>query len=150
VQIFKNIPESDFFPYEPNKDEAQIIAQCYGSITPMMVVEHFEKSKPAIVQNDKRVNNWIENQRGQYIADSDEMRSNIGILDFNKLMSNHFQEKVEIQKKIDKLEKDLKKRDTEFHKCMLDIERQAEKERNAFNAQFEVDPVAIINLVVVF
>lgn len=128
----------------------QMITACYDQIAPFMAAEHLEQSKPSIEQNDKRVKNWIDNQRGQYKAESDEMQQSITELVEQKNVSKHFQEKIEIQKKIDKYEKELLRRDERFHTSMLEIERQAEQDREAFNAQFVIDPLVLVNLVVRF
>lgn len=148
VQAFKDIPESCLVRYEPDKPEMELISSCYDQIAPYLAAEYLEQSKPSIEQNDKRIKNWIDNQRGQYKAESDEMRQNIAELTEQKNASKYFQEKIEIQKKIDKLEKDLLRRDERFHTSMLEVERQAEQDREAFNAQFVIDPLVLVNLVV--
>jgi hypothetical protein len=150
VQAFKSVPESDFAVIELNKADNEVIGFCLDQIGPKMSTDYLEESKPIIEQNDKRIKNWIDNQRGQYKAVSDEIRKQIDDLKIKKYLSKFFQEKVDIQKKIDRLEKDLRKRDEKFHTSMLEIERQAEKERDSFNAQFVIDPIVIINLVVKF
>ena len=64
--------------------------------------------------------------------------------------SKYFQEKIEIQKKIEKLEKEMHRRDEQFHISMLEIERQAQQDCEAFRAQYVIDPIVFINLVVQF
>lgn len=150
VQAFKDIPETAFMPIEPDALEMELIGKCYDQIAPIMMNEHIEQSKPIIEQNDKRVKNWIDNQRGQYKAASDDLREQIAELAAHKNISKLFQEKIDIQKKIDRLEKQLSQRDEKFHISMIDIERQAEKDREAFNEQFIFDPIVLINLVVKF
>jgi hypothetical protein len=150
IQTFKDIPQSAFNQYEPEKPEMELITTCYDQIAPFMAAEYLEHSNPAIGQNEKRVKNWIDNQRGQYKAGSDEMRHNIAELTIQKNASKHFQEKIVIQKKIDRLEKELIRRDERFHISMLDIERQAEQDCEAFNAQYAIDPLVLVNLVVKF
>lgn len=150
VQAFKDIPESVFVKYTPDKPEMQLITACYDKIAPFMAAEYLEQSKPSINQNEKRLKNWIDNQRGQYKAESEEMRKSITEFAMAKKASKYFQEKIEIQKKIEKLEKELLRRDEHFHTSMLEIERQAEQDRKEFNAQFVIDPLVLVNLVVKF
>jgi len=150
IQAFKDIQESYFQPYKPNADENEIIGYCFEQIAPKAIGDYLEQSKPTIEQNDKRIKNWVENQRGQHEAESDDKRQDISEMRIRKNASKYFQEKIDIQKKIDKLEKELKKRDEKFHTRMLEIEQQAEQDRIKFNSQFEIDPAILINLVVKF
>ena len=150
VQAFKEIPESGFTLIEPSATDNEIIGFCFEQIAPKMTADYSEQSKPVIEQNGKRVKNWIDNQRGQYKAESDDLRRQIADLQAQKNTSKLFQEKINIQKKIDQLEKNLHHRDEKFHTSMLEIERQAEKDYKVFNAQFAIDPIVVVNLVVKF
>jgi seryl-tRNA synthetase len=113
-----------------------------------MTEKYQEKSKSIIDQHSKRIKNWQENQKWQYKTDSDAIRYNINELKTRKNASKYFNEKIDIQKKIDNLEKKLKKRDENFHSSMLNIEKQAEKDIKIFNAQYMIDLVVVINLIV--
>ena len=150
IQVFKDIRESGFTIIEPDEAEKEAIGSCLDQIAPKLTEGYFEENKPAIEQNDKRIKNWIDNQRGQYKAESDDLRQQIADLQTQKNASKLFQEKVDIQKKIDRLERELGKRDEKFHTRMLEIEQQAENDRKAFNAQFGIDPTVLVNIVVKF
>jgi ERCC4-related helicase len=150
VQAFKDIPDEALVPTKPDEQEMEFIGSCQDQIAPVMLAEYAELNRPAIEQNDKRVKNWVDNQREQYKADSDELRLQIAELQARKSASKLFQEKIDVQKKIDKLEKQLNQRDEKFHASMLDIERQVEQAREEFNTQFTFTPIVLINLVVKF
>ncbi|MCL2410348.1 MAG: DISARM system SNF2-like helicase DrmD [Treponema sp.] len=139
-QAFKPIQNSAFAAYKPDNVEMQLINTCFDKITPAMIVEYQKKNKQIIDQNDIRINNWEENQSGQYKAESDELSTLINALTTQKNISKHFQEKIEIQKKIDKYKKEQNKRDENYHSAMLAVKNQAEEARNMFNAQFQIDP----------
>ena len=150
VQAFKDVSETAFTPFEANTTEMELIGACYDQIAPFMLMQHIEQSKPIVAQNDKLIKNWSDNRRWQYKSASDKLREQIAELKAQKNTSKLFQEKMDLQKKIDKLEKQLNRWDEKFHISMIDIERQAEKDRAEFNAQFAFDPIALINLVVTF
>jgi len=150
TQVFKDISESNLIVMESDMADKKTIDYCFGQIEPKMVTGYFEQNKPVIEQNDKRIRNWVDNQREQYKAESDCLRQQIADLQTSKNVSKLFQEKIEIQKEIDKLEKELSKRDEKFHTSMLDIERQAERDHESFIAQFVVDSVVSVNLIVKF
>lgn len=150
LQVFKDIPEIAFTVYEPDLVEKETIGSCLDQIALKMAEDYFNESKPVIEQNDKRIKNWIDNKREQYKAESDDLRQQIADLEIKKKASWYFQEKVNINKMIDRIKKELDKRDENFHSSMLEIEQQAEKEREAFNAQFVIDPTVLVNLVVKF
>jgi ERCC4-related helicase len=150
IQAFKEIPKTAFITINATDQDMQLIGFCHDQIVPEMMAEYEKQNKYIIEQNGIRVKNWIDNQREQYKADSDELRQQIAILKAQKNFSKIFQEKIEIQKKIDRLEKQLSQRDEKFHDNMLDIEKQAEREHETFIAQFVFEPVLLINLVVKF
>jgi hypothetical protein len=150
IQLFKEVPATGFVPYSPENQEMQRIGDCCEKIGPIMAKAWVEQNRPAIIQNDRRIKNWVDNQRGQYKTESDELNRLITNLQYQKNISRHFQEKIDIQKKIDKHQKELNKRDEKFHTKMLEIQEHAEKQKKEFNSQFEIDPIALINLVVKF
>jgi succinate dehydrogenase flavin-adding protein (antitoxin of CptAB toxin-antitoxin module) len=150
VQAFKDIPQSEFTETALTQRETEIIGICIDKIAPFMAAEYAEECNPVIEQNDKRIKNWLDNQRGQYKAESDDLRQQVSELTAQMNASKLFQEKIDIKKKIDKLERQLKLRDENFHLSMTGIERQAEKASSDFNAQFAFEPIVLINLVVKF
>jgi len=150
LQAFKTIPESCFNEIEPNIHEKEVLGVCFDQIAPQMTKSYLEENQLVIEQNDIKIMNWIDNLRWQYKAESDDLHIQIFNLQFQKGSFKNFQEKVDIQKKIDRLEKELVKRDEKFHDHMLDVEKQAEKDREAFNAQFVIKPTVLVNIVVKF
>ena len=150
IQAFKDIPDLSLVIVESDIVDKKIIDYCFGQIEPKMVFEYFEQNKSAIEQNDKRIRNWVDNQRNQYKAESDDMRQQVVDLQAQKNVSKLFREKIDIQKKIDKIEKELDSRDQKFHTSMLKIERQADQDRESFVSQFMIDSTILINLIVKF
>ena len=150
VRTFQSVPDSSFITFSPDNSEKQIIINCMDKIALSIAKEFVERSKPVIVQNNKRIKNWVYNQKEQYKVESDDIKTKISVLKIQKSQSSYFQEKIEIQKKIEKLEKELKKRDENFHTNMLEIDRQAKEARTIFNTQFQIEPIVLVNLVVRF
>jgi hypothetical protein len=150
VQTFKDIPETAFVSVTIDQQETEIIGICQDQVAPYMAAEYTEESKPVIDQNNRRIKNWIDNQRGQYKAESDDLRQQVFVLTTQMNASKLFREKIDIKKKIDRLEKQLALRDETFHTSMTGIEHQAEKAREDFAAQFAFEPIVLINLVVKF
>jgi len=150
LQAFKTIPESCFNVIEPDVHEKEVLGICFDQIAPQMTKSYLEENQPVIEQNDIKIKNWIDNLRWQYKAESDDLQMRIFNQRLQKGSFKNFQEKVDIQKRIDRLEKELVKRDEKFHDYMLEVEKQAKKDREAFNAQFVIKPTVLVNIVVKF
>ena len=150
IEVFKHISETNFVTYLPSEFEKQQIITCYEKIAPFYAIKYLERNKPIIEQHNKLIKNWVENQHWQYKMETNDKRQKICKLNEQENTSKYFQEKMDIQKTIGILEKELKKRDDNFHHYMLGIEKKAEDEKNKFKIQFEIEIDAMINLLVKF
>jgi hypothetical protein len=150
VQAFKNISSDAFASYNPYKTEISLFGDCVEKLIPHYSEKYKNKNINAIEQNRKRLNNWVQNRKGQYIADSEDVRNDIEILKNRKNWSSNFQEKIDIQKEIDKLLDKLSKRDEKTFENQQKLEQDAQKLQAEFERQFEIEGIVIPNLVVKF
>ena len=150
LEVFKHISETNFVTYLPDESEKQKIITCYRQIAPFYAIKHLEQSKPIIEQHNKLIKNWVANQRWQYKMETDDKHRKICELNEQKNESKYSQEKIDIQKAIDILGREIQKRDNNFHRYMSDIEKKADDEKDKFKTQFEIDISVMINLFVKF
>jgi len=153
IDVFKDIPDMDFEKFVPDLNEQSAIQVKYNELKANFIKEYPNRNKTIIEQNNRKIDNWVENQRNQYEVDSNDLRSKIAELKKQKKHSKYYQEKMEIQKNIDKHQKELEKRVAAFSDEMLKINQDAEKEKVNFSRQFIIEPTTIdivINLVIKF
>lgn len=150
VQAFKNIPNEYFAEYKPSKSELDEIFELYQKTLPKMKEDYIDLNSLTIIQNKKRLENWASNRKEQYEVDSQDLREEIKLLYLQKEASKHFQEKVDIQKRIDKKLTELSKRDENMFATKQKIDQDIEIQQEKFIKQFDVDGFIQPNLVVKF
>jgi ERCC4-related helicase len=150
INAFKDIPEEYFETFALDANEIVAVSKSTNKLESSFIQKYLEHNKVIIEEKNKRMDNWVENRQCQYEADSDGLRSKISELKIQKEYSKYHQEKMEIQKNIEKNQKELEKRIKAFPVEMTKVEQEAEEEKRAFAAQFRIEHEAIIHLVVKF
>jgi hypothetical protein len=115
-----------------------------------MKKDYIELNELSILHNKKRLENWALNRKLHYEVVSQEMREEIQKFKVQKEISKHFQEKIDIQQKIDILLSKLNRRDAEMFTEKQKIDEEVEIQQEKFIAQLNVDGHIRPNLVVKF
>lgn len=150
LQTFKTVPNINFEDYNPNRKEMGKIYDMYQQLAPILKRDYIDLNRNIIVKNKKRLDNWSQNRKDQYANDSQDIRDEIESLKYQKESSKYFQEKIEIQKKIDKKTDALLKRDQRMFDAKAKIEEELRKQHEKFIEQFDVDGIINPNLVIKF
>lgn len=144
------IPQDAFEDYKPYKKEVEFFGQVCERIAAEFKSEYSKKHEKDIEQHKKKLENWVENRRGQYNAELTKLNEIIEAHRKLKELSTNFQQKIDIQKQIDKFTLELSKKSEKFHSQMSEIEKQAEKEEQEYIAKLDIDPLAIPYIIVKF
>ncbi|MCK9329708.1 MAG: hypothetical protein M0Q94_07510, partial [Candidatus Cloacimonetes bacterium] len=150
IQTFKHVPSHNFKDYNPNRIELDKIFDMYQQLAPILKKDYADLNRNIIVKNKKRLENWSQNRKEQYANDSQDIRDEIESLKYQKEISKYFQEKIEIQKKIDKRIDTLLKRDHSMFDAKTKIDEEFRKQHEKFIEQFDVDGIINPNLVIKF
>lgn len=86
----------------------------------------------------------------QLVVTYQDMNDEIEELKAQERASDNFYEKIDIRKKIDEKAKDLEKFQESFHARGSTFKAEGEKEIEAFNKQFDINPLLLVNIVLKF
>lgn len=150
INQIATIPQEAFEDYKPYKKEVEFLGEACERIAAEYKAEYSKKHVKDIELHKKKLDNWVENRRGLYNAELSTINELIEANRQLKDLSKHFQEKIDIQKQIDKYTLELTKKSEKFHSEMTQIEKQAEKEQQEYIAKLDIDPLAIPYIIVKF
>ena len=122
----------------------------YDRLTAEMIAKYTAENAPLIAYQKHKIDNWVEVQIEQLNIQIAEMAEEISEIIDRANRSTKFYEKVDLKKEAETKMKTLTKYQEEFHKKVSAIREEGQAEIEAFNKQFEVDPVLWIRIVLKF
>ena len=149
VEIEK-IEDTEVFNYKLSDVERTKIVKIYDRLTEEMIAKYSAENAPLIAYQKHKIENWVEVQIEQLNIQIAEMAEEIKEIVERANQSTKFYEKVDLKKEAESKMKTLTKYQEEFHKKVAAIREEGQAEIEAFNNQFEVDPVLWIRIVLKF
>lgn len=150
VSAIEKADDQDIHFYKPSDKEMEYISKIYSQLTNEMLEQYKKRVAPVIAYNRSKVENWIKVQTEQLSFQTMEMNEEIKELFIQEFESKNALEKEDIRKKIaekkrqaDKVEKSLPKKKATF-------EKEAQREIDEFEKQFEINPILLVNIVLKF
>lgn len=150
VSAIEKADDQDIHFYKPSDKEMECISKIYSQLTNEMREQYKKQVAPVIAYNRSKVENWIKIQTEQLSFKTMEMNEEIKELFIQEFESKNALEKEDIRKKIaekkrqaDKVEKSLPKKKATF-------EKEAQREIDEFEKQFEINPILLVNIVLKF
>lgn len=146
----EKIDDTEIFNYKLSDEEHAKILSIYDRLTAEMITKYTAENAPLIAYQKHKIDNWVEVQIEQLNIQIAEMAEEISEIIDRANRSNKFYEKVDLKKEAETKMKTLTKYQEEFHKKVSAIREEGQAEIEAFNKQFEVDPVLWIRIVMKF
>ena len=146
----EKIDDTEIFNYKLSDEEHAKILSIYDRLTAEMIAKYTAENAPLIAYQKHKINNWVEVQIEQLNIQIAEMAEEISEIIDRANRSTKFYEKVDLKKEAETKMKALTKYQEEFHKKVSAIREEGQAEIEAFNKQFEVDPVLWIRIVLKF
>lgn len=146
----EKIDDTEIFNYKLSDDEHDKILGIYDRLTAEMIAKYTAENAPLIAYQKHKIDNWVEVQIEQLNIQIAEMAEEISEIIDRSNRSTKFYEKVDLKKEAETKMKTLTKYQEEFHKKVSAIREEGQAEIEAFNKQFEVDPVLWIRIVLKF
>ena len=147
VSAIEKADDQDIHFYKPSDKEMEYISKIYSQLTNEMLEQYKKRVAPIIAYNRSKVENWIKVQTEQLSFQTMEMNEELKELFIQEFESKNALEKEDIRKKIaekkrqaDKVEKSLPKKKATF-------EKEAQREIDEFEKQFEINPILLVNIV---
>lgn len=146
----ERVDDTEIFNYKLSDDEHAKILRIYDRLTAEMIAKYTAENEPLIAYQKHKIDNWVEVQIEQLNIQIAEMADEISEIIEHANRSTKFYEKVDLKKEAETKMKTLAKHQEEFHKKVSAIREEGQAEIEAFNKQFEVDPVLWIRIVLKF
>lgn len=146
----EKIDDTEIFNYKLSDEEHAKILSIYDRLTAEMIAKYTAENAPLIAYQKHKIDNWVEVQIEQLNIQIAEMAEEISEIIDRANRSTKFYEKVDLKKEAETKMKTLTKYQEEFHKKVSAIREEGQAEIEAFNKQFEVDPVLWIRIVLKF
>ena len=146
----ERIEDIEIFNFKMTDDESDKISRIYDRLTAEMIAKYTAENAPLIAYQKHKIDNWVEVQIEQLNIQIAEMAEEISEIIDRANRSTKFYEKVDLKKEAETKMKTLTKYQEEFHKKVSAIREEGQAEIEAFNKQFEVDPVLWIRIVLKF
>ena len=150
VSALERIDDMNVKYFTPTDEEQSIYQKLYDDLTTEMVRKHREQTEPVMEYNRRKIENWERIQMEQLVVTYQDMNDEIEELREKERASENFYEKIDIRKKIDEKAKALEKFQASFHERGSKFKTEGEKEIEAFNKQFDINPILLVNIVLKF
>lgn len=150
VEALKKAKDSDMHQYAPSSTEMKYMTKIYDQLIQEMMDSYKKSVEPIKQYNKHKVENWIKLQVEQLSFQMMEMNAEIEELFTREFEAKDTLEKADIRKQIaakkkqaDKLQKAIPKKESAFAE-------EAEQAIEEFNAQFDINPILLVNVVLKF
>ena len=150
VPELEQIDDMDVRYFTPTESEMKLYQRVYDNLTTEMVKRYQEQSESIKAYNRRKIENWERIQMEQLIATCQDMNAEIDVLKEEERASDNFYEKIDIRKKITEKSKALEKLQESFHEKGTGFKAEGEREIAAFEKQFEINPILLVNIVLKF
>lgn len=150
VNALESADDSKIKYFTPSDKERILYEKTYDKLTAEMVQKYQNDTLPLIDYNKRKVENWIDIQIEQLNNQNNDLLEEIKRLSVEETNAKEFLRKVDIRKKIDEKKKHLQKQQDSFHKKVLQIHAEAEKDIELFNKKFYINPILLIDIVLKF
>lgn len=150
VKAIEGADDQDIHFYKPSDKEMQYISKIYSRLTNEMLEQYKKRVAPVIAYNRSKVENWIKVQTEQLSFQTMEMNEEIKELFIQEFESRNALEKEDIRKKIAEKKRQADKVEKSLPKKKATLEKEARREVDEFEKQFEINPILLVNIVLKF
>ena len=150
IEAIEKIDDEDVRYFKPTEDENKLHQRIYDQLTKETIILYNKKTEKIKQYNKAKIENWIEIQSEQLNIQMEDIRSEIAELAVKEKESKKFYEKVDIRKEIEAKKTEIRKLQDSYHQKITNIQKEAKKEIELFNKQFEISPILLVNIVLKF
>jgi superfamily II DNA or RNA helicase len=150
VSAIEKADDQDIHFYKPSDKEMEYISKIYSQLTNEMLEQYKKHVAPVIAYNRSKVENWIKVQTEQLSFQTMEMNEEIKELFIQEFESKNALEKEDIRKKIAEKKRQADKVEKSLPKKKVTFEKEAQREIDEFEKQFEINPILLVNIVLKF
>ena len=150
VRALENADDQDVRFFKPSNEEMALYERIYKRLTDEMLERYKQSSEPIKIYHRKKMENWINIQTEQLALQIEELSRDVEDLLFQEMQARDTLQKADILKRVAEKKKQLDKARNGLQNRITRIEENAKEEIAAFDQQFEINPILLVNIVLKF
>lgn len=150
VTAIEDADDSDIKFFTPTPKEQENYRKIYDKLLLEMSKKYEDSVQPIKDYNKEKIDNWFKIQIDQISLKMQDLQKEIENLLIEESMSSNRYEKEDILKKAAEKKKQLDKQQDGIGEKVKALKREADRTIEEFNAQYDINPVILVNIVLKF
>ena len=150
VSALENADDGDIRYFTPSKEEMDLYEKIYNQLIDEMLERYKKSTDPIKDYHRRKINNWIDIQVEQLALQIGDMNRAVEELLMQEMQARDSLQKADILKKVGEKKKQLDRARNGFQKKIAKIKKDAEEDIAAFDKQFDINPLLLVNIVLKF
>lgn len=150
VIAIEDADDSDIKFFTPTPKEKENYRKIYDKLLLEMSKKYEDSVQPIKDYNKEKIDNWFKIQIDQISLKMQDLQKEIENLLIEESMSSNRYEKEDILKKAAEKKKQLDKQQDGIGEKVKALKREADRTIEEFNAQYDINPVILVNIVLKF
>ena len=150
VKALENANDDDVRYFTPSKEEKAFYECVYRRLTDEMLERYRRSTEPIKTYHRKKIENWIDIQIEQLVLQIGDLNRDVEDLLMQEMQARDSLQKADILKKAGKIKKQLDKARNGQQKRVAKIREEADEDIAAFDKQFDINPILLVNIVLKF
>ena len=147
LDVIKNIDENTVEKIDIKENEVE---KCGNDIYEELILNYYNQYQELIQYNNFKINNWSEIRKEQFNLEIEAITSEIQEIMEQCAATKVFKEKIDYKKKAEEREKERNNIIIKYHEVIQEIDNEADRLKEDFKKQFDIDPYLIIRLILKF
>lgn len=149
-QVLEDADDSDIKFFTPTPKDEENYRKIYDKLLLEMSKKYEDSVQPIKDYNKEKIDNWFKIQIDQISLKMQDLQKEIENLLIEESMSSNRYEKEDILKKAAEKKKQLDKQQDGIGEKVKALKREADRTIEEFNAQYDINPVIFVNIVLKF
>lgn len=150
VHALESAEDDDIRYFTPNDEEAALYEGIYRRLTNEMMERYRKSTEPVRAYHRSKINNWIDIQVEQLALQIRDLSHEVEDLLMQEMQARDSLQKADILKKVGEIRKQLQRAQNGLQKRVSKIKEDAEADIAAFDRQFDINPILLVNIVLKF
>lgn len=150
VNALEEANDDDIRFFKPSESDLQFYAKTYDRLISEMTEKYLKSARPIMTYNEKKIENWMRIQEEQLSQQIQELSKEVEESLIQEMLATDSLEKADIRKKAAEKKKQLDKLKNSQQRKNNAIRAEGRKEIDAFNKQFDISPLLLVNIVLKF
>lgn len=147
LDVIKNIDENTVEKIDIKENEVE---KCGNDIYEELILNYYNQYQELIQYNNSKINNWSEIRKEQFNLEIEAITSEIQEIMKQCAATKVFKEKIDYKKKAEEREKERNNIIIKYHEVIQKIDNEADRLKEDFKKQFDIDPYLIVRLILKF